>query len=82
MANGGGPPPSVPNPAASVTITPVFKLVFLSVLLLTLLCLGISVYISLQGVTQAAQNLNEKLLAVFNLGCGAIIGLLGGKSLT
>jgi len=59
----------------------VFKLVFLSVLLLTLLCLGISVYVSLYGATPAAQNLNDKVLAVFNLGCGAIIGLLGGKSL-
>ena len=65
---------------------PVFKMVFLSVLALTLLCLLLSVYVSTHiysgaGNVDAMKSLNEKLLSVFTLGCGAIIGLLGGKAL-
>ena len=32
-------------------------------------------------VSDALVGLNEKLLSIFTLGCGAIMGLLGGKSL-
>jgi len=65
---------------------PSFKMVFLSVLGLTFLCLLISVYVSIHidsGAknVDAMKSLNEKLLSVFTLGCGAIIGLLGGKTL-
>lgn len=69
--------------AAVVTLTPTFKLVFLSVLGLTLICLLLAVYLSLNATqgNKAAEALNEKLLSVFTLGCGAIIGLLGGRTL-
>lgn len=32
-------------------------------------------------LSDAMVSLNEKLLSIFTLGCGAIMGLLGGKSL-
>lgn len=64
-----------------VTLTPTFKLVFLSVLSITLLCLVLAVFLALREQNEATKNLNEKLLSVFTLGCGAIIGLLGGRTL-
>jgi len=69
--------------AAVVTLTPTFKLVFTSVLGLTVLCLCLAVYVSLFGGqgNKAVDALNDKLLSVFTLGCGAIIGLLGGRTL-
>ncbi len=70
-----------PSTSATLTLTPLFKMVFLSVLFLTLLCLGLALYLSLHQETAAIKNLNDKVLTVFNLGCGAIIGLLGGKTL-
>ncbi len=66
---------------ATLTITPVFKLVFASVLSITLICLGVALYLTLQTPNDAIKSLNEKVLSVFTLGCGAIIGLLGGKAL-
>jgi hypothetical protein len=76
-------PGNVRNNAAEsvVTLTPTFKLVFLSVLGITLICLMLAVFIALHQQTDATKNLNDKLLSVFTLGCGAIIGLLGGKTL-
>jgi hypothetical protein len=69
-------------PVATLTITPVFKLVFASVLGITITCLLVSLYLSTrQAPTEAINSLNEKVLSVFTLGCGAIIGLLGGKAL-
>jgi hypothetical protein len=69
------------NGAGVVTLTPAFKLVFLSVLGITLVCLVLAVFISLQTQNEAIKALNDKLLSVFTLGCGAIIGLLGGRTL-
>lgn len=45
-----------------------------------------SLYVSIQIDAKAAnleamKNLNERLLSVLTLGCGAIIGLPGGKGL-
>jgi hypothetical protein len=33
-------------------------------------------------VSDALMDINQKLLSIFTLGCGAIMGLLGGKSLS
>ncbi len=63
-----------------VTLTPTFKLV-LSVLAITLFCLVLEVFLSLREQNEAVKNLNEKLLSVFTPGCGAIIGLLGRRTL-
>ena len=52
-----------------------FNLSFWGVILITSLCLGFSYF---SCATEAARNaLNETLLTVFKLGCGALIALLG-----
>jgi hypothetical protein len=58
-----------------------FTLVFTAVLGITLICLGVALYLAQQPQSDAIRSLNEKVLSVFTLGCGAIIGLLGGKTL-
>ena len=74
--------PSQTNAQATVTLTPVFKLVFSSVLSITLICLIVSVFLALRtNPSNTVKSLDEKVLSVFTLGCGAIIGLLGGKTL-
>jgi len=59
-----------------------FTLVFAAVLAITILSLIVSFFTawSLPN-TSAASALNEATLSVFKLGCGAIIGLLGGRAL-
>lgn len=59
---------------------PTFTMVFTAVLGITLLCLGVAIYLAQQPQSDAIRSLNEKVLSVFTLGCGAIIGLLGGKT--
>jgi hypothetical protein len=75
-------PTPLTAPAAPVSISPVFKLVFLTVLGLTIVCLAVSLYLATSIQNEAVKSLNEKVLTVFNLGCGAIIGLLGGKAIS
>jgi uncharacterized SAM-binding protein YcdF (DUF218 family) len=74
-------PPRILTGSSRSTLSPVFLLIFGSVLLITLICLGVSLYLSMQIPSDAIQNLDEKVLAVFTMGCGAIIGLLGGKAI-
>jgi hypothetical protein len=49
--------------------------VFLSVLILTVVCLLVAVFLPDESETAAAAR------DMFKVGCGAIFGLLGGKSL-
>jgi len=56
-------------------------MVFIAVFALTILCLLGSFWLTTHDQSPAIANLNDKLLSVFTLGCGAIIGLLGGKHL-
>ena len=58
-----------------------FKLVFAGVFVIVIVCLGVSVYLASQADNMLTRSLQEKVLSVFTLGCGAIIGLLGGKTL-
>jgi hypothetical protein len=74
-----------PAITAAVPRASPFTMIFVSVLGLTLICLFTSLYVSFHmdaGAKnlEAMKSLNEKLLSVFTLGCGAIIGLLGGKN--
>ena len=55
--------------------------VFATVLLIVLVCLGVSIYLASRPCTPATRALNDTVLSVFELGCGAIIGLLGGRTL-
>jgi hypothetical protein len=56
-----------------------FRLVFFSVLLLTLLCGVGAVYIATasDNLSSAKQQILNSLLSLFMLGAGAIIGLIG-----
>lgn len=56
--------------------------VLLAVVLIVILCLAVSVYVTTLPDSPAARSLNEVVLSVFQLACGAIIGLLGGKALS
>ena len=58
-----------------------FRLVFASVFAITILCLLVSVYLTSRPDSLAARALNDTVLSVFKLGCGAVIGLLGGRTL-
>lgn len=70
---------------STLSLSSQFTLVFFSVLGLTVLCLLLSVYVSSHldagaSNVEAMKSLNEKLLSMSTLGCGAIIGMLGRKT--
>ena len=60
-----------------------FRLVFASVLAITLACLVVSVLITprLLPESPSAKSLNDTVLSVFKLGFSAIVGLLGWRGL-
>ena len=80
-------PDSRSTTISTLTLTPAFKLVYLSVLGLTLLSMMIACPIAmLRPPSQNPQNLQlnvifETCITTFKLGFGAMIGLLGGKAL-
>ena len=66
----------------TLTLTPAFKLVFVSALCITLLSVIVCCPLAVLGAsTMEAKALFEACLTTFKLGFGAIIGLLGGKAL-
>ena len=76
-----------PATMLTVSLSPTFKLVFLSALGLTILCLllacaliGLS-YRAGRPMTKDESGMFEICASAFKLGFGAIIGLLGGKAL-
>ena len=80
-------PESNKSTVLTVTLSPAFKLVFLSVLGLSVFSLLIGcALVGLKMRTDNPMNEQEKVLldlctSTFKLGFGAIIGLLGGKAL-
>ncbi|MGW3448961.1 hypothetical protein [Streptomyces sp. NPDC001076] len=75
---------TVAEQPAVTTVTAHFKLVFLSVTLITVLTLAASLYIGIfvQKPTEAAKSAMDTCSTLANLGFGAMVGLLGGKAVS
>ena len=72
------------NPNKLVTLTPAFKLVFCSVLGLTVLSLRVSVYLAIAyspTPSEEIKRLIETCSTTWKMGFGAIVGLISGKAL-
>jgi hypothetical protein len=76
-----GRKPESPSRVIKVTdITPRFKLVFATVLAITILCLLLNLVIVLAAPSGAsAASFADTCSTAFKLGFGAIVGLVGGK---
>lgn len=62
-------------------MTPAFQQVFSTVLFLTLLSGGVSCWIAAQSTLSPQQNrIFENAMTTWQIGVGAIVGLLGGKA--
>jgi hypothetical protein len=73
-----------PAKVIELTLSPAFKLVFISVLSLTILSMLVACPIAILRPAPENLQLNivfETCITTFKLGFGAIIGLLGGKAL-
>jgi hypothetical protein len=73
-----------PVPIASIRLTPAFKLVFITVVALTVLSLIVCfILVTRPSAEQSedAKRLVETCATTFKLGFGAIIGLIGGKAI-
>jgi len=84
MTNPAGPGaiPTGQTQVITVTLTPTFKLVFLSVLGITVLSMMIGCYlVTVHAESDAGKALMTTCMTTFKLGFGAIIGLLGGKTM-
>jgi hypothetical protein len=82
MSNPPHGSPSGGPPIPQVRFTPVFRLVFFSVLALTVLSLLVSVYLA--GVSEPTEQANRLFVTCttsWQMGFGAIVGLIGGKAL-
>ncbi len=76
-------PPQSSPPITTITLTPAFKLVFFSVLGLTVLSLVASfVLVFVPNPSDEAKRLGETCSTIFKLGCGTVFGFLGGKVLS
>jgi hypothetical protein len=76
--------PQNPANAVVITLSPAFKLVFLTIVGITVLTMIVSCYLVSLGPTNPPDPERSALLQAFattwKLGFGAIVGLLGGKA--
>lgn len=69
-------------PPNGLNLTPAFKLVFLTVTVLTVFSLAVSIYVaSKDNPSDLAKALFDTCSTTWKMGFGAIIGLVGGKAL-
>ncbi len=76
------PPQPNPPPATQIQLTPAFKLIFISVLCLTVLSLVgcfVLVLTAKDPPSDAVKGLIETCSTTWKMGFGAVIGLIGGK---
>ena len=65
----------------TVTLSPIFKLVFLSVLSITVLSMFITcALVAVHNETDQGKALFELFASITKMGFGAMVGLLGGKA--
>lgn len=83
-----GNPPNAANPPSAaigtLDVTPTFKLIFLSVLSLTILSLIVTIVLAVfvKSPSPAVQGTIETCSTTYKMGFGAIVGLIGGKALS
>jgi hypothetical protein len=78
----GSVPGSGPEPSPKITLSPAFKLVVTIVTGLTILSLGVSIFLALyQQKSEQINQLLETCSTTYKLGFGALVGLIGGKAL-
>ena len=77
-------PRNQPNPLVNpIPLTPAFKLIFISVLCLTVLSLvGAFVLVLLPHQTPGIERLANACSTTWQMGFGAIVGLIGGRALS
>ncbi|WP_406164874.1 hypothetical protein [Streptomyces sp. NBC_00996] len=69
-------------PISSIELTPAFKLVFTSVVIITIVSLAVGVTLALIGSDdEGVKSVLSVVMSVFQLGAGATFGLLGGKAM-
>ena len=84
VEKGDGPPPSEErDPPGAVRVPQVFKWAFLATLLLTIIFFATTVVIanSEQPLSSQQEDLFQSCTTGWQMGFGAIIGLIGGKAL-
>ena len=83
-----GNPPNTPNPpnpgGPPISVTPAFKLIFLSVLSLTILSLVVTIALAVfvKSPSASVQGTIDTCSTTYKMGFGAIVGLIGGKALS
>lgn len=82
MAEVGNSPVASPNATTlTVTLSPMFKMVFLSVLGITILSMFIAcALVAAHNETDQGKALFELFASLTKMGFGAMLGLLGGKT--
>lgn len=69
-------------PKEPLSVPSLFKLVFFASLALTLISLGAAILLAIFGPqTEEVKKLIDVCSSMFVAGCGAVLGLLGGKGL-
>jgi hypothetical protein len=69
--------------ATVITLSPAFKVILLCVMALTILFLGSNFYLAVafaHPTPEDIRNLGEKCATAWQMGFGAIVGLIGGKA--
>ena len=67
--------------AKKIDLTPTFKLIFFTVLFLTILSLAVSLFlVTRQDLTEDGKRLAETCSTTWKMGFAAIVGLIAGKA--